>query len=261
MQNKKVSLVTGGYGFIGSHMVDLLIKKGHKVRIIDDLSGGHRKNLSHIKNTKIKFLKKNINDLSKNESIFKNVDYIFHFAGKGDIVPSIENPSEYIKTNVIGTERILENIRNKKIKKLVYAASSSCYGLAKVPTSENHQIKTLYPYALSKYLGEKLCLHYNKIYKIPINSIRIFNAYGPRVRTTGVYGAVFGVFFKQVLSNKPLTIVGNGEQKRDFLYVTDVCEAFYKAAKSKKTGEIYNLGAGKPTKVIELAKILSNKFI
>lgn len=263
MQNKKkISLVTGGYGFIGSHMVDLLIKKGHEVRIIDNLSGGHKKNLSHFKNNKnIIFLKKDISKLKNNEKIFNKVDYVFHFAGKGDIVPSIENPSDYIKTNVLGTERVLENIRKKKIKKLVYAASSSCYGLAKVPTSETHKIDTLYPYALSKYLGEQLSLHYQNVYKTPVNSIRIFNAYGPRVRTTGVYGAVFGVFFKQVLSKKPLTIVGNGNQKRDFLFVTDVCEAFYKAAITNYTGEIYNLGAGNPTKVIKLAKLLSNNFI
>lgn len=176
-------------------------------------------------------------------------------------MPSIENPSDYIKTNVLGTERVLENIRNKKIKKFVYAASSSCYGLASVPTSEKHEINTLYPYALSKYLGEQLSLHYYNVYKIPVNSVRIFNAYGPRVRTTGVYGAVFGVFFKQVLSKKPLTIVGNGKQKRDFLFVTDVCEAFFKAATTKHKGEIYNLGAGNPTEVMKLAKLLSSKFI
>ena len=106
-------------------------------------------------------------------------------AGKGDIVPSIENPTEYLRTNVIGTTKVLENCRNKKLKKFVYAASSSCYGLAKTPTNENHKISPQYPYALSKYLGEQVCFHWSKVYKIPINSIRIFNAYGTRVKTTG----------------------------------------------------------------------------
>ncbi len=262
MQNKNISLVTGGAGFIGSHLVDLLIKKGHEVRVIDDLSGGHLENIKHHKNnSRFIFKKKNINDLSSNEKIFRDVNYVFHMAGKGDIVPSIENPTQYLITNVLGTTKVLENSRNKKLKKFVYAASSSCYGLAKTPTKENHKISTQYPYALSKYLGEQVCFHWSKVYKIPINSIRIFNAYGKRVKTTGVYGAVFGVFLKQKLSNKPLTIVGNGQQKRDFLYVTDVANAFYMVSQSRHKDNIYNLGAGKPEKIIKLAKMLSKEFI
>lgn len=261
MKNKKISLVTGGAGFIGSHLVDLLLSKGHEVRVIDDLSGGHFENIKqHINSKNFLFEKKNINNLKSNEKIFKNVNYVFHLAGKGDIVPSIEKPTDYMTTNVMGTVKILENCRNLKLKKFVYAASSSCYGLAKTPTRENHIIQPMYPYALSKYIGEQTCLHWAKVYKIPVNSIRIFNAYGTRVKTTGVYGAVFGVFLKQKLNNKPLTIVGNGLQKRDFLYVTDVANAFYLVAQSKYINNVYNLGADKPMTVLSLAKLLSNKF-
>ena len=146
-----------------------------------------------------------------------------------------------MKTNVQGNARVLEACRYNNVKKLVYAASSSCYGLANTPTCEKHPINPMYPYALSKYLGEQTCFHWNKVYKLPVNSICIFNAYGPRVRTTGVYGAVFGVFLKQKLENKPLTVVGDGEQSRDFIFVTDVAEAFLAAAQTEITGERFNL--------------------
>ncbi len=259
-KNKLIAVVTGGAGFIGSHMVDLLIKKGFEVRIIDNLSGGHEKNIKHLKNDKnLKFEKLDICNIKDDNSIFKNVKYVFHFAGIGDIVPSIEKPSKYLLTNVQGTVNVLEASRYRKIKKLVYAASSSCYGLASTPTKENHSISPQYPYALSKYMGEQSVLHWNKIYKLPADSIRIFNAYGPRVRTTGAYGAVFGVFLKQKLEKKPLTVVGSGRQRRDFIYVTDVAEAFYHIALNKKSGEIYNVGAGNPQSINKLVKIIGGE--
>ena len=254
---KKIALVTGGAGFIGSHLVDLLVNKDYEVRIIDNFSGGHEKNIiHHRKNHYVKLENLNIIHLDENNNIFKDVDYIYHFAGKGDIVPSIENPLEYFHTNVLGTVKILECSKKSKVKKFVYAASSSCYGLADTPTDENHKIQTLYPYALSKYNGEQVCLHWNHVYNLPVISIRIFNAYGERVRTTGAYGAVFGVFFKQKLENKPFTIVGDGNQKRDFLYVTDVAKAFYDLSQSKYQNEIYNLGFGKPHSINELISLI-----
>jgi len=257
---KKVAVVTGGAGFIGSHMVDFLLKKKFHVNVIDNLSGGRLDNLKkHFKNKKFKFEKKNICNLSKDHRFFKSCDLVFHFAGIGDIVPSIENPTKYFENNIIGTAKVLEASKEASVKKFVYAASSSCYGIAKTPTSESHKIDPLYPYALSKYLGEKLSFHWHKLYKLPVNSIRIFNAYGPRVKTTGVYGAVFGVFFKQKLENRPLTIVGNGNQKRDFTYVTDVTDAFYKVANTNLSGHIFNLGTGKPKSINHLAKILGGK--
>lgn len=259
-KRKKIAVVTGGAGFIGSHMVDLLLKKNYHVNVIDNLSGGHKKNLAHHKNNaSLKFQKEDICNLKKNHKFFKNADYVFHFAGIGDIVPSIENPVNYMYTNIQGTVKVLESARFNKIKKFVYSASASCYGTSSTRKSEKGKIDIKYPYALSKYMGEKMAFHWYKVYKLPVNSIRIFNAYGTRVRTTGAYGAVFGVFFKQKIKKQPLTIVGNGKQSRDFVYVTDVVRAFYSAAKTKKSGEIYNLGSDKPQSINTLARLIGGK--
>jgi len=252
-----ICVVTGGAGFIGSHMVDLLLSRSYKVRVIDNLSGGRESNLNHLRdNNDLEFYNEDIRDLKEKSPIFSNARYVFHFAGIGDIVPSIEKPIDYMSTNIQGTVHVLECARYHGIEKFVYAASSSCYGLADTPTGEDHPINPQYPYALSKYQGEQAVLHWHKIYGLPVNSIRIFNAYGPRVRTTGVYGAVFGVFFKQKLSGKPFTVVGDGTQKRDFLFVTDVATAFLAAAETEHVGEIYNLGAGNPQSVNLLAELL-----
>ncbi len=260
MQNNKIVIITGAAGFIGSHMCELMIRKNYNVIGIDDMSTGSVDNLKNIiKNKKFVLKKKNILDLKKSEFKNKNINYIFHFAGKGDVVPSIEKPFEYVESNILVTTKILELAKNLKIKKLVYAASSSCYGINNKKLDENAKISLEHPYALSKYYGEQLVLNWFKIYKLPVNSIRIFNAYGPRVRTSSNYGAVFGVFFKQKLENKPLTIVGDGNQKRDYVFVTDVCNAFYLAAKTYLNGEIFNLGTGSPQKINFLAKILNCK--
>lgn len=258
---KKTVLVTGGAGFIGSHIVDLLMKKKLNVIVIDNFSGGRKKNiLQHIKKKNFTLLNKNICDKKTFEiKKLKKVNYVIHLAGKGDIVPSINSPYDYIYTNVIGTLNVLEFSRSVNINKFVYAASSSCYGLAKTPTKETNPLNPLYPYALSKLQGEELVMHWQKVYKLPAISIRIFNAYGTRVKTTGSYGAVFGVFFKQKLSNKSFTVVGDGNQKRDFLYVTDVANAFVKAVFSNKKNKVYNLGAGNPQKIKYLIKLLENK--
>ena len=261
-RNLKIALVTGGAGFIGSHLVDLLLKKNFRVIVIDNLSGGRLDNLKqHKNNKKLTFKKIDINNIHKNEKIFKNVDYVFHFAGIGDIVPSIETPSNYMMTNVQGTVNVLEASRFSKVKKFIYAASSSCYGISNYRTKEDGKINPQYPYALSKYLGEQAAFHWHKVYGLPVNSIRIFNAYGPRVRTTGVYGAVFGVFLKQKLKKKALTVVGSGKQSRDFIYVTDVVKAFFKAATTNNVGEIFNLGSDKPQSVNQLAKLIGGKIV
>lgn len=259
---KKVSIVTGGAGFIGSHLVDLLLQKDHEVRVIDNLSGGHETNLKqHKNNNNLKCEWLDINNLTTDSSIFLDASYCFHLAGIGDIVPSIEKPIDYMQTNVQGTVNILEASRKFNLKKVVYAASSSCYGLAKTPTSESHKIEPMYPYALSKYLGECAVFHWNKVYNLPVNSICIFNAYGTRVRTTGVYGAVFGVFLKQKLEGKPFTIVGDGSQARDFVYATDVAEAFYAAATSKISNERFNVGGGNPQSINYLVQLLKGDIL
>ncbi len=258
----KKAVVTGGAGFIGSHMVDLLLENDYKVIVIDNFSSGRAANLNHLENHPNLYVEEmDIRNLSLKNSLFKNSEYVFHFAGIGDIVPSIEQPIDYMDINVQGTVKVLEAAKEARVKKLVYAASSSCYGLAKTPTDEKATIDTQYPYALSKYFGEQACLHWAKVYNLPVNSIRIFNAYGTRSRTSGAYGAVFGVFLKQKLANKPFTVVGDGTQKRDFVFVTDVAKAFYLAAISNTYGQIYNLGAGNPQSVNYLVELLKGDVV
>ena len=262
MPFKKRVLITGGAGFIGSHTVDNFLKKGFNVRVIDNLVGGNLKNIEHLKNNKnFQFEKQDILKLDKVRKFITECEYVVHFAGIGDIVPSIKYPKKYFENNVLGTVKLLDILNPKKIKKFVYAASSSCYGKAKTPTDENHLINPLYPYALSKYQGEQIALHWHKVYKFPVNSIRIFNAYGTRSRTTGAYGAVFGVFLKQLIAKQPLTVVGDGSQRRDFLYVSDVAEAFYLATTTGITGSIWNLGSGNPQSVKKLVQLLNPKKI
>lgn len=259
---KTIAVVTGGAGFIGSHMVDLLLARGFAVRVIDDLSGGREANLAHLKGEPLLSLDvRDVRAIEPTDKLFADARYVFHFAGIGDIVPSIEAPTEYMSVNVMGTVKVLEAARHVGAAKLVYAASSSCYGLAAVPTREDHPIDPRYPYALSKFLGEQAVMHWHKVYGLPVNSIRIFNAYGPRVRTTGVYGAVFGVFFKQKLAGKPFTVVGDGTQRRDFIYATDVAEAFLMAAETPRIGEAYNVGAGNPQSVNRLVELLQGETV
>jgi UDP-glucose 4-epimerase len=252
-----VAVVTGGAGFIGSHMVDLLAERGFEVRVIDSLVGGREANLAHhAKNSRVKAEYRDIRDYEPDDKLFAGARFVFHFAGIGDIVPSIEHPTEYMSANVQGTVRMLECARQAGAAKFVYAASASCYGLAAVPTTEDHPISPQYPYALSKYLGEQAVMHWHQVYKLPVNSIRIFNAYGTRSRTSGVYGAVFGVFLRQKLAGKPYTVVGDGTQKRDFIFGSDVAGAFLAAAEASTSGRVYNIGAGNPQTVNRLVELL-----
>ena len=205
--------------------------------------------------------RRDVRSFAPEDALFKGAKYVFHFAGIGDIVPSIEQPLEYMSANVQGTVHMLECARNAGVDKFVYAASSSCYGLANVPTREDHPIDTRYPYALSKHQGEQAVLHWHQVFKLPANSIRVFNAYGTRSRTSGAYGAVFGVFLRQKLAGKPYTVVGDGTQTRDFLYVTDVARAFLAAARTARNGRVYNLGAGNPQSVSRLIELLGGQAI
>lgn len=262
MSEKPLAIITGGAGFIGSHMVDVLLENGYAVRVIDNLSGGHAANLAHHEgNDDLSVEWEDILNLEPGSPLFAGAKYFFHFAGIGDIVPSIENPIDYMNVNVQGTVKVLECARAANVEKFVYAASSSCYGLAGTPTTEDHPIDTKYPYALSKYMGEQAAFHWHKVYNLPVNSICIFNAYGPRVRTTGVYGAVFGVFFRQKLAGKPYTVVGDGTQSRDFIYVRDVAEAFRAAAETDIVGERFNVGADTPQPINKLVEILGGEVV
>jgi len=256
------SLVTGGAGFIGSHLVDLLVKKGHKVIVLDNFNTGRKSHLAHHSSRNVKILKV---DISKNKNLnkyFKKIDYVFHLAGIADIIPSIENPKKYFETNVVGTLNVVEAARKSKIKKFIYAASASCYGYPeKFPTKENSKIEPMYPYSFSKWQGEELIMHWANVYNLPAISLRFFNAYGPRSRSSGTYGAVFGVFLAQKLAKKPLTIVGNGKQTRDFIYVKDLVEAILKAALSNKVKRIYNVASGKEVSVNKIARLIGGSKV
>jgi UDP-glucose 4-epimerase len=243
-------------------MVDLLVERGFRVSIVDTFVGGHEGNIAHhASNPDVTVFRCDIRTMAKDHASFDGAQYVFHFAGIGDIVPSIENPAYYMDVNVQGTVRMLECARHAKARKFVYAASSSCYGLAATPTDERHAIDPQYPYALSKYMGEQAAFHWARVYGMPVDSVCIFNAYGPRVRTTGAYGAVFGVFLKQKLAGKPFTVVGDGTQRRDFIYVTDVAKAFLAVAEIGTRGERYNIGAGNPRPVNELVGLIGGETV
>jgi UDP-glucose 4-epimerase len=262
MAKRPLAVVTGGAGFIGSHMVDLLVERGFRVHIIDNLVGGRAANLAQHKGSpEVVLDERDVRALTPDDKLFADVRFVYHFSGIGDIVPSIERPTEYMSANVQGTVHVLEAARHAGARKVVYAASSSCYGLAAVPTREDHPIAPQYPYALSKYLGEVAVFHWHKVYRLPANSIRIFNAYGTRSRTSGAYGAVFGVFLRQKLAGKPFTVVGDGTQRRDFLYVTDVATAFLAAAETDNSGQVWNLGAGNPQSVNRLVELLGGDVV
>ncbi len=258
-----VAVVTGGAGFIGSHAVDTLLARGYAVRVVDDLRGGRMANLAEaMARGDIQFHEQDIRTLPAESSVFAGADLVLHFAGIGDIVPSVEQPVDYMDTNVMGTVRVLEAARAARVRRLVYAASSSCYGAhPPVPTAEDAPIVTEYPYALSKYLGEQAAFHWMRVYGLPVNAIRIFNAYGTRSRTSGAYGAVFGVFLRQKLAGAPFTLVGDGTQGRDFVYVTDVAEAFVRAAETDLVGRVWNVGCSNPQSVNRLVELLQGPVV
>lgn len=258
MNNKQKTLVTGGAGFIGSHLVEALLNAGHEVIVLDNFVNGRKENLSRCAdNARLTICQADIRNFNEITDYFAGVDWVFHLAALADIVPSIENPNDYFATNVDGTFNVLQAAKQAGVKKLMYAASSSCYGIPKnYPTSELSPIQPQYPYALTKYLGEELVRHWGLVYKLPFVSLRLFNVYGPRSRTSGTYGAVFGVFLAQKLAGEPFTVVGDGTQTRDFTYVSDVADAFITAALSPITNEIMNVGSGNTYSVNRLVELL-----
>ena len=258
-----ISLVTGGCGFIGSHIVDRLLKEGHEVRVIDNFTTGRPQNLEHQKNNPhLHIYHKDIRSREEIEPVFEGVDYVFHLAALADIVPSIQKPWEYYSSNVLGTYNVVECAKEANIKKLIYAASSSCYGIPdEFPTKETAAIRPQYPYALTKRLGEETVLHWGQVYGLPVITLRLFNVYGTRSRTSGTYGAVFGVFLAQKLAGKPFTVVGTGQQTRDFTYVTDVADAFYTAAMSELVNETFNVGSGGTYSVNRLCELLGGEIV
>ncbi|HXC04342.1 MAG TPA: SDR family oxidoreductase [Bacteroidia bacterium] len=257
------TLVTGGCGFIGSHMVDRLLADGHEVCVIDNLSSGNIRNLEHHKgNPKLQVHIHHIADHEKIEGLFAGIDLVFHLAALADIVPSIEKPMQYHHSNVNGTISVLEACRKHKVKRIIYSASSSCYGIPDhFPTPEDAEIRCQYPYAVTKYLGEEYCLYWEQIYKMNITCMRFFNVYGPKARTSGTYGAVFGVFLAQKLNNKPYTVVGDGKQTRDFTFVTDIVDACVTASKrTDVSGQIFNVGSGNTYSINSLVQLLGGEI-
>jgi UDP-glucose 4-epimerase len=260
-------LVTGGAGFIGSHLVDRLVSDGHDVTVIDSFVSGRIENLAaHAraegKEARVRVVQADVADHDAIRPAFEGIEWVFHLAALADIVPSIQRPLEYHRANVDGTVSVLEACRGAGVKRVVYAASSSCYGLPDIyPTPETAQARPQYPYALTKYLGEKYALFWNDLYDLPVVSLRFFNVYGPRSRTSGAYGAVFGVFLAQKLANKPLTIVGDGAQTRDFTFVSDVVDAVVAAARSNVRGEAMNVGSNGSQSVNRLAALLGGDVV
>ena len=230
------------------------------MRVLDSFVVGRRANLQqHSGNPLFELVEADVADKAAVAAACRGAERVFHLAARADVVPSIQEPEAYFRANVDGTFALLEGARLNGVKRLVYVASSSCYGIPpSYPTPEDAPIDPRYPYALTKYLGEQLALHWAQVYRLPATSVRLFNVYGPRARTSGTYGAVFGVFLAQLLAGEPLTVVGDGEQTRDFTFVSDVVDALLTVAASEKTGEVYNVGSGAPVSVNALVELLGN---
>lgn len=259
---KRKVIVTGGAGFIGSHLVDRLLADGHAVTVIDNFSVGGPRNLAHL--CAHPDLSVHQRDIASDEiaSLFDGADWVFHLAARADIVPSITMPMTYYEANVTGTARVLEAARHAGVKRFLYAASSSCYGIPDVyPTAEDAAIRPQYPYALTKWLGEQMALHWGQVYKLPVVSLRFFNVYGPRARTAGTYGAVFGVFLAQKLAGQPYTVVGDGTQTRDFTFVSDVVDAMVTAVGSDLADIVMNVGSGRTYAVNRLVELLGGPVV
>jgi UDP-glucose 4-epimerase len=254
-------IVTGAAGFIGSHLVDALLADGHEVVGVDDLSTGREKNLSLASaNPAFRLVQEDVRKLDKTILGCGSADWFFHLAGRADLVPSIVDPEDYFQVNVEGTFRALQLARELGVRRFLYTASSTCYGIPEVyPTPETSPCNPEHPYGLTKYLGEQMAMHWHHVYQLPVVSLRLFNVYGPRSRTTGAYGAVFGVFLRQKLAGVPFTVVGDGSQTRDFTFATDVASAFLAAAQSDVSGEILNVGSGNTYAVNRLVDLLGGE--
>lgn len=255
-----LDVVTGGGGFIGSHLVDRLIADGRSVRVFDSFVVGRHGNLrQHDGNSRLDIVEGDVADKAAIMHACAGAERIFHLAARADIVPSIQEPDAYFRANVDGTFNTLEAARAHQAARFIYVASSSCYGIPeRYPTPETAPANPRYPYALTKYLGEQIVMHWANVYRLPAASVRLFNVYGPRARTSGSYGAVFGVFLAQLMAGKPLTVVGDGEQTRDFTFVSNVVDALLTVAASDSVGEAYNVGSGKQVSVNELIRLLGS---
>ena len=246
-------LVTGGAGFVGSNLTDALLAAGHSVRIIDNFSTGRRENV----NSDAELIEVDFTDLEAIQSHFTGIDGVFHVGALPRIPFSIECPLESTQANLIGTLNVLVAARDAKVKRVVYSASSSAYGdQPELPLRPDMPTNPLNPYALQKYVGEKFCEQFHRFYGLETVSLRYFNLYGPRMATEGAYVSVISTFRRQKLAGQPLTIVGDGEQSRDFTHVSDAVRANMLAMASPNVGqgEVLNVGAGEQHTVNEIAE-------
>jgi UDP-glucose 4-epimerase len=260
---KAKAVVTGGAGFIGSHLVERLLADGHSVVVLDNFSTGRPENLAHLEHCpQLSLERVDLAEEPRLGALLEGADWVFHLAALADVVPSMERPLDYHRANVDGTVAMLEAARHSRVGRFLYAASSSCYGIPDIyPTPETAAARPQYPYALSKLLGEQCVLHWGQVYGLPVVSLRLFNVYGPRSRTSGTYGAVFGVFLAQKLAGSRYTVVGDGTQARDFTFVSDVADAFVTAAQGSVAGEVFNVGTGVPVTVNRLVELLQGDVV
>ena len=260
---KAKAVVTGGAGFIGSHLVERLLGAGHSVLVLDNFSTGRPENLAHLlRDPRLSVERVDVASDSQLPTLLDGANWVFHLAALADIVPSMDRPLDYHRANVDGTVAVLETARRVGVHRFIYAASSSCYGIPdQYPTPESAPTRPQYPYALSKLLGEQCVLHWGQVYRLPVVSLRLFNVYGPRSRTSGTYGAVFGVFLAQKLAGRPYTVVGDGTQSRDFTFVSDVVDAFVASAEASLAGEVFNVGTGSPVSVNRLTELLKGDVL
>ncbi len=253
-------LVTGGAGFIGSNLVDELINQNHEVIVIDNLSTGKKENL----NAKAKFHELDIKNLDKIKPLFFGIDYVFHLAAFPRVQPSIDDPVFANDINLNGTLNVLVAARDAKVKKVIYSASSSAYGnQEKMPLSEDMPANPLSPYGLQKYVGELYCRLFNEIYNLSTVSLRYFNIYGKRQALEGAYALVIPIFVRQRLAGQPMTITGDGNNRRDYTSVIDAVRANILAAESDNVGkgEVINIGRGKNFSVNELAEMIGGPTV
>ena len=256
-----ISLVTGGAGFIGSHIVEQLLSLGHEVVVVDN-EYSDNENFYWRKDT----YNINIDITDKALKIaFTDVDYVFHLAAEARIGPSIENPVNAVNINTLGTCNVLQCARDAGVKKVMYSSTSSGYGLNSSPNDETQPDDCLNPYSVSKVAGEKICKMYTDLFGLKTVIFRYFNVFGERAPKKGQYAPVIGIFLRQLAAGEKLTIVGDGEQRRDFVYVKDVANANIMAALSNADddayGQVYNVGSGKNYSVNDIASFISNDTI
>lgn len=252
-------LITGGAGFIGSHLVDKLIKEGHQVVVIDNLSTGRKENL----NPQADFHNLDICDFEKIKPLFKNVDFVFHLAAIPRVPISVKDPIGTSKVNILGALNVFKAGIDGGVKRIIFASSSAVYGdQEKLPHKEEMVPKPISPYGLQKLVGEQFAKLFTKLYKVPIISLRYFNVFGPRIDFDSDYSLVIGKFLKQKEEGKPLTIFGDGEQTRGFCYIDDVIEANIRAMESKKLkgGEIINISSGESYSINYLANLIGGEI-